>query len=67
MNEYEYTVYLLRVWCDERQHEWHATLTQPDARQVRQFADLDGLVAFLQTQFGIELPAETTSLRSRLD
>lgn len=53
MNEYAYTVYLLRVWRDEDQHNWHVTLTQPNARQVRQFADLDGLVAFLQAQFGV--------------
>lgn len=60
-----YQSYLLRLWRDGAQGPWQASLQHTASGERHTFADLAGLLAFLQTQTAD--PAPTRPAPSRGD
>lgn len=48
----EYLAFLIRLWRDESQHEWRATVQDAHAGEQHSFASLSALLLFLETQTG---------------
>jgi hypothetical protein len=51
--------YLLRLWTDSKQDAWRVRLENVRSREVKTFANLTELTAFL-TQESQEKPSQTT-------
>lgn len=48
--ETNYQAYLLRLWRDGPRNRWRASLQRTKANEVQLFADVQGLLNFLQSQ-----------------
>lgn len=49
-HECTYQAYLLRLWRDDGHAPWRASLQSPRTHEVRSFANVERLVAFLASE-----------------
>lgn len=49
-----YQAYLLRLWRDNPQSPWRATLQSAATEELRHFATLTDLWAFLRAEMGVQ-------------
>ncbi len=49
-SETNYQAYLLRLWRDGPHNRWRASLQSTKTSDTQLFADVQGVIAFLQTQ-----------------
>ena len=52
MNRRKYLAYLLRLWQENPQKPWRATLVSPDTGEKVSFAETSSLIAFLEEKIG---------------
>jgi hypothetical protein len=43
-------LYMLRVWQDEENKEWHASLKNIETKEVQYFERLEGVTRFLEQE-----------------
>ena len=53
-NPNNYQAYLLRLWRDDGNTPWRASLQDTRAGQLHTFASLSQLIAFIEQQAGLE-------------
>jgi len=56
MGRREYKAYLLRLWREQEDGRWRATLENPGSGERAGFATLEELVAFLEAKTGEPIP-----------
>ena len=56
-----YFSFLLRAWRDHEGASWRFSLEGAQSGEQLRFTELEGLVAFLQDQMGVETVVETTT------
>lgn len=66
-NTYAYQAYLIRLWQEEEQGEWRATLENPHTGERKGFANLDSLITYLRAKTNSSQPPSPAESIQPLD
>ncbi|MBT3189265.1 MAG: hypothetical protein HN975_16390 [Anaerolineae bacterium] len=64
MNKREYKAYLLRLWRENPDKPWRASLKNPNSDAQIGFSSLNELVKFLENKYGKSYTSPTTGSKN---